>query len=796
MPKSRFTGLIPEDDRYTLKANVQELPVARSARVEWVLHVLLLVALAAAFFAPVLARPNDLIYPSYSPFSDLTVIHWPNAKALADGYDTYGWIPWWKNVSLSGMPAIANPLAMLFYPLNFLFLVLPIDPVFNLLTGLHLILSGVSLYVFLRAALGRSGSAALVASALYMFSGKLMAHVAAGHLSLVAAMAWVPWAFLALHWAIARRSLVASILLGALLALQAVTHTQIFIYTVYALCLYAAFELWSAPRDATGGVRGRTLGRSLLVLLPAPIVAGALGAVQLLPLLELARQSDRAFSLVEASAYSLSALQLLVGVVLPSPSAGHELTIYPGLTLLILALLALSRRADRRVFFFCALAGVAGLVSLGAGGGLFALLYWAAPGWAWMRAAARSWLFVSFAGSVLAAHGLDRLRSADRPLRWITAVVAGLAFTGLLLGAGLIGLYGQVSRATLVLAFLPLALWAVVALRGAGKLSPAVALGAVLVLGLADLWTFDLSLIRLVTPDAAFADRADLAHYLSDKKAIEGPFRTYSPSYSLPQHLAAQYGLETVDGVEPVHLSRYDRFMALAGGYGLDAFSVTIPPFPGDGRLDAWRGVVPDARLLGLLNVHYVLADFPVQSDGLSLDRQVGPTYVYRNDRALPRAYAVTAAQSVANGPAALQALASLDSARAAVVEGPLPAGLPAETAGRNPPKNAIPVRVTLLTANKIAAEVAVEAPSLLVLSEIAYPGWRAYVDGVPTPILRVNYLLRGVSLMSGPHTVTWVYDPSSLAWGLHVTQIGLLLTLLALVFWAYRRTMKAGGRP
>ena len=31
------------------------------------------------------------------------------------------------------------------------------------------------------------------------------------------------------------------------------------------------------------------------------------------------------------------------------------------------------------------------------------------------------------------------------------------------------------------------------------------------------------------------------------------------------------------DGVEPVHLATYDRFMALAGGYGDASFSVTLP---------------------------------------------------------------------------------------------------------------------------------------------------------------------------------------------------------------------------
>jgi hypothetical protein len=784
---------LPREDERTLKTNTQPQPSDRPPRFEWLLHLVLFVVLALVFFGPVVLNPDALIYPSYSPFSDLTVIHWPNAKALVDTFRTYSQFPWWKDVSLTGMPAIANPLAMLFYPLNFLVLALPIDVVFNLLTVLHVILSGVGLYVYLRRAAGRSAPAALVASALYMFSGKLVAHVAAGHLSLIAAMAWLPWAFLAVHWAVARRELLASFLAGAVLALQVVTHTQILVYTAYALVLYAAFELWLARRDSDAGVHWRSLGSDALILLPAPVVAVALGAVQILPLVELARYSDRAFSLAQASAYSLNLPQLLAGALLPSPAVGHEYTIYPGLVTLGLALLSMSRRLNRRALFFWAMVGLALIVSLGSGGGLFALLYWAAPGWRWMRAAARSWLFLSFALSVLSAYGLDRLRTLERPLGRTLTVGIALVFGCVLLAGGLIGLYGQFSRATLALALLPLGLLALIWLRAAGKLSPALVLGLVLLLGLADLWTFDRSLLKVVTADAAFADRRDLARYLSAQQASEGLFRVYSPSYSLPQHLAAQYGLETVDGVEPVHLSRYDRFMALAGGYGVDGFSVAIPPFPDIGGLDAFRSTVPDARLLGLLNARYVVADFPLQVAGLTLDRQIGPTYVYRNDRVLPRAFVVSAIQSAADGPTALQALATVDLSREAVVEASSSGGDALAGLVGAPEAPSVPARVTLHMANRIATEVTLAAPGVLVLSEIGYPGWRAYDNGASVPIEQVDYLLRGVRLTAGSHTVLWAYEPSSLTWGRRITQVGVLLVMAALAFWAYLRAMRMG---
>ena len=62
---------------------------------------------------------------------------------------------------------------------------------------------------------------------------------------------------------------------------------------------------------------------------------------------------------------------------------------------------------------------------------------------------------------------------------------------------------------------------------------------------------------------------------------------------------------------------------------------------------------------------------------------------------------------------------------------------------------------------------------AMLFLADLAYPGWKAYVDGQETPIYRANYLFRSVFVPAGQHTVEFVYRPRSFRLGLLLTLVG-----------------------
>jgi len=67
----------------------------------------------------------------------------------------------------------------------------------------------------------------------------------------------------------------------------------------------------------------------------------------------------------------------------------------------------------------------------------------------------------------------------------------------------------------------------------------------------------------------------------------------------------------------------------------------------------------------------------------------------------------------------------------------------------------------------------------ILFLSEIFYPGWKAFRDGQYTRILRGNYLFRVLEVPEGRHEVRLEFDPWTIKAG---TAITLLTALLILV--------------
>jgi len=364
-----------------------------------------------------------------------------------------------------------------------------------------------------------------------------------------------------------------------------------------------------------------------------------------------------------------------------------------------------------------------------------------------------------------------------------------------LIGAALAGVGGGLALRLPADVVAAVVIWplggALLALRASGRLRAPWFTGLALALMVVDLWGVGFTLYRVRPADEVLAEGKAAAAWLA---AQPPPFRVYSPSYSIPQHTGAAHGIETVDGVDPFQLADTVAFMRAATGVDLPGYSVTIPPFPevaqGENMLLAHRGVVPDLRLLGLLNVRYLAAAYPVETEGLAPLGRQGGVYLYRNEWALPRAFVVGQVEMAEGLEEALAWLAENDPRRAAVVEG---TGGTGEQEGESEEqeaggRGAGEARIVQWTPNRIQVEA--EGPGLLVLGEVYDPDWRGQVDGREAEIVRADGILRGVYLKEGLHQVTLAYQPAGLGVGGGVTAAG---WMCAAALWAVGRKHSPG---
>jgi hypothetical protein len=159
---------------------------------------------------------------------------------------------------------------------------------------------------------------------------------------------------------------------------------------------------------------------------------------------------------------------------------------------------------------------------------------------------------------------------------------------------------------------------------------------------------------------------------------------------------------------------------------------------------------------------------------------------ILRNSRAQPRAWLVADAEAV-DGEEAFarirgESAHKFDPGRTALLEvnkGELPS-LPGTDLM---PGSA--VRIVEYQPNRIVLESNAPTATVLVVSEIFYPGWKATIDGKPAQIYLTDFLLRGITLTPGPHRVEMRYTAPGARNGAIITLVTLcLIAGLGIVAW------------
>ncbi len=190
-------------------------------------------------------------------------------------------------------------------------------------------------------------------------------------------------------------------------------------------------------------------------------------------------------------------------------------------------------------------------------------------------------------------------------------------------------------------------------------------------------------------------------------------------------------------------------------------------------------------NVLNMLNARYIVA--PGGERGYQ---------VHRNEQALGNAWFVDSLQMVENPNEEILALNSLQPADKAVVNGKeFGKQLQGKELRRDSLSSIEMEHQQPYNPDKVVYRSKTSREQLAVFSEIYYaPDWFAYIDGKPAEYLRVNYILRGMVIPAGEHTIEFRneaprfhrLDTVSLG-----SSIALVLVMAASLFVYYRRKEK-----
>lgn len=184
--------------------------------------------------------------------------------------------------------------------------------------------------------------------------------------------------------------------------------------------------------------------------------------------------------------------------------------------------------------------------------------------------------------------------------------------------------------------------------------------------------------------------------------------------------------------------------------------------------------------VLNMLNVKYLIQ---TGQNGLTSASQ-------KNDGALGPVWFVNHVQFVKNADEEMKALDNFSPKDTAFVQESYKSSVtlpvPDSTA-----------KITLVKNDNDLIEYSSEAATqqFAVFSEVYYKeGWKAYIDGKEAPIVKTNYVLRGLSVPAGKHSIKFEFKPQGYYKGWKITSIAniaLLLLIAGSLFMEWFRNRK-----
>lgn len=686
---------------------------------------------------------------------------------------SHGNIPFWNPHIFSGMPFLADLQVGFFYPINRI-VGLFIDssgnlPVAALQMGiiLHFLISQISMYFFARN-LKISKEASVFASITYAFSMLMVCHVI--HPMMLYHLAWLPLILRFVFVSINETKIESAFAAGLIFGLTMLSgHPQTTLYEGLFIGFISLYLIISKLVDKSSSLTSKVIA----IATPLITVALALGifSIQFLPTRELGTLSQRNEVTIEkASEGSLNFNQVYTAFApnLFGQTSGNqdvettyymktdnsvqvrfywETSFYFGIIAMFLSVFYIVSNYNKRsVWLWLGLAVFGFLYALGSNSFLLNIFF-DLPYFGTFRNPGRIMFFAIFSFSILAAYGIDSIFqsrenknfnknlmiSSGIILFFLVLILTGMAQNSLGTPEELSHVVTDNGRNSLIFLILSIVLIFLANRKIVNSLTLGLALS---LLTFIDLYSAGVDFNQSPTdPKEFYTMDPQLKNLMVPKSSIDSyrvNMRMYRPSY-----MAMRRNQGMIDGIN------------LIEGYNPLVLSKVMPPLQSKDEL------------FNLYNVKY-----EIKIDSLSGQ----PRFYERNTR-FGLAYVVNKYTVIPEDKIGEELKSSkYNLAKEVVLE---------ENPGINLNADSnlnAKVEVIENKANSIKLKVSSNQDGILVFSEIWYPAWKAYNNGVETKIFRANYCFRSIKVSKGDNMIEMKYESSSFATGRTITLICLLI--------------------
>ncbi len=683
-----------------------------------------------------------------------------------------GALPLWNPYSFSGTPHLANYQSAVFSPFNLLFFILPFINAWSILVLLQPLLAGIFTFYFLKS-LKVSNEGSLISALAFMFCGFLVTWI--NYATLGYAILFLPLTlYLIEKYFQTKKSRYLSLLSLSIPLSFFSGHFQISLYFFAFVIFYQIFKFYDK----------RDFKISFAVFLSS-IFGLFISLPQILPSIEAYQQSLRSgiFEKTESIPWGYIATffapDFLGNPVTRNDWFGHyaEWNAYIGLLPLIISLIPIFYKRSKTSLFFL-LSGIISIL-LAFNSPLLDLIVNLRIPVLSTSAASRVIVIFSFSFAVLSGIGLDLLLDIIKNknykfiIKWLGAFFAVFAFLWTVVVLKLFIPPDKIIIARqnlllptgffITLVFL-LTFFLILKIKKQ-NFALKVFLLFIIFISALDLFRFSYKWIAFDSKSLVYPS----VPVVKEFNKISSYERVLS---NLGGEASIYYKLPSLEGYDAVYNRRYGEFIASLENGNLRESSRSVVSFPKNG-LYSFKAI----NLLGVKYVVYRVSDgysswtFPFWNYKDGTFKLIYNDHVYQileNTEVFPRAFLVnkyfveTSSQKILNK----MFDKNMDLRKEVVLEKNLKINLN----GKN-----LNSKIENYSPNKVSVKTSADGDSILFLSDSFYPGWKAFVDGKETEILRADYAFRAVFVPKGIHTVVFSYEPFSFKLGVIGFVIGVL---------------------